>query len=299
MEKVLILGLSKSGIAAAELAKSVGYDVYITEYNKPKEEYIEEITRLRALGIQIETGGHTDAFIEDASFAVTSPGIPPKSEIFTRLYKNNIPIMDVAPIETNELNNNKNKLEINLKPNIIEESKNDINNMPENNTNNNRIVMPKDEHSDKNVSEIKLKSPQVTIDKNKEKNENNKNNIEANKGKKDINLKETDKNKKEFLLEGMITGIKSPRNRIINFNISDEMLKENKKRAKRLRNSSSEVKGPRIIKKKYNAYNSSINNKLNSKNNLIKNPNFKFEGSIPGAKIDYIKGKTNSNFHNN
>ena len=214
--------------------------------------------------------------------------------------KNNIPIIEVAPIEINDLNHNKNKLEINLKPNVVEESKKDINTLPENNTNNNRIDIPKNEHSDENVSEIKFKSPQVTIDKNKEKNENNKNNIEANKGKKDINLKETEKNKKEFLLEGMITGIKSPLKKyLINFNISDEMLKENKKKANLLRNSSSEVKGPRIIKKNYNAYNSSINNKLNSKKNLIKNPNFKFEGSIPGTKIDYLKGKTNSNFHNN
>ena len=30
-EKVLILGLSKSGIAAAKFAASKGYDVYITE----------------------------------------------------------------------------------------------------------------------------------------------------------------------------------------------------------------------------------------------------------------------------
>ncbi len=33
-EKVLILGLSKSGIAAAKFAASKGYDVYVTEKKK-------------------------------------------------------------------------------------------------------------------------------------------------------------------------------------------------------------------------------------------------------------------------
>jgi UDP-N-acetylmuramoylalanine-D-glutamate ligase len=30
-EKILVLGLSKSGISSAKLAKNLGYDVYLTE----------------------------------------------------------------------------------------------------------------------------------------------------------------------------------------------------------------------------------------------------------------------------
>ena len=93
MEKVLILGLSKSGISAAKYANKKGYKVYLTEGNTPKEEYLGMIDELRSVGIQIETGGHTDKFIEDASFAVTSPGIAPKSEIFQKLKSKNIPII--------------------------------------------------------------------------------------------------------------------------------------------------------------------------------------------------------------
>ena len=113
-EKVLILGLSKSGIAAAKFAASKGYDVYITEskgvneagrldnpatpqgikgVNDIREEYRQQVEELKSLGIKIECGLHSEKFISGSSFAVTSPGIPPKSEIFRRLNEKNIKII--------------------------------------------------------------------------------------------------------------------------------------------------------------------------------------------------------------
>ena len=92
-EKVLILGLSKSGISAAKAANKRGCDVFITEGKEPKQEYINTIEELKTLGIKIETGGHTDSFINGSTFAITSPGIPPKSEIFQKLKERNIPII--------------------------------------------------------------------------------------------------------------------------------------------------------------------------------------------------------------
>ena len=92
-EKVLILGLSKSGIAAAEGVNKRGGVAYITENQQPKEEYIEKIKELKSKGIYVETGKHSDEFIEGSAYAITSPGIPPKSEIFQRLREKNIPII--------------------------------------------------------------------------------------------------------------------------------------------------------------------------------------------------------------
>ena len=89
-EKVLILGLSKSGIAAAKFAVSKGYDVYVTE--KKNEVNLEQVKELQNLGVKIEHGSHSEEFISGASFAITSPGIPPKSEIFRRLNEKNIKI---------------------------------------------------------------------------------------------------------------------------------------------------------------------------------------------------------------
>ena len=90
-EKVLILGLSKSGIAAAKFAVSKGYDVYVTE--KKNEVNLEQVKELQNLGVKIEHGSHSEEFISGASFAITSPGIPPKSEIFRRLNEKNIKII--------------------------------------------------------------------------------------------------------------------------------------------------------------------------------------------------------------
>ena len=104
-EKVLILGLSKSGAAAAKFARKKGYDVYITEskeFDGIKEELKPHVQELKEMGIKIECGHHSEEFISGASFAITSPGIPPKSEIFRRLNKKNIKI--ISEIEFAYLN---------------------------------------------------------------------------------------------------------------------------------------------------------------------------------------------------
>lgn len=91
MEKVLVLGLSKSGISAAKYLKSKKVDVWLTESNPNPD--MDKVKELETLGINVEYGGHSDKFIEGSSYAVTSPGIPPKSEIFQRLNKKNIPVI--------------------------------------------------------------------------------------------------------------------------------------------------------------------------------------------------------------
>ena len=84
-KKVLVIGLSKSGIAAAKFLNRHGADVYITESGEPKASYAEEITNLQKDGIKIETGGHSDDFINDCYIAVTSPSVPMDSEIMQKL----------------------------------------------------------------------------------------------------------------------------------------------------------------------------------------------------------------------
>lgn len=91
MEKVLILGLSKSGISAAKFAVNNGYEVYLTE--SKSEVNFEQVHELKSLGVHVEYGSHSDEFINGSSFAVTSPGIPPRAEIFKKLQSKNIPVM--------------------------------------------------------------------------------------------------------------------------------------------------------------------------------------------------------------
>ena len=101
-KKVLILGLSKSGIAAAKYLSGKCANVYITESREERPEDKELLDELKNLEIQIEMGGHTDEFINDSYLAVTSPGIPPKSDIFKRLKEKNIPVISEIELAYSE-----------------------------------------------------------------------------------------------------------------------------------------------------------------------------------------------------
>lgn len=101
-KKILILGLSKSGISAAKYLNKHGADVFITELREQKEEDTAQIEELNALGIQIEMGGHSKEFIEEAYLAVTSPGIPPHSEIFKKLKEAKIRVISEVELAYQE-----------------------------------------------------------------------------------------------------------------------------------------------------------------------------------------------------
>lgn len=65
-KKVLVLGLSKSGIAAAKYLNKHGAEVYITESRGREDKDKPAIEELKALGIKVEMGGHSDEFIKDS-----------------------------------------------------------------------------------------------------------------------------------------------------------------------------------------------------------------------------------------
>lgn len=102
-KKVLILGLSKSGIAAARYLNSHGADCFITE-KKPLDSKDEQtVKELNDAGIQTEFGNHSEEFMQDVYLAVTSPGIPPKSELMQKLKEKNIQVIseiELAYLET-------------------------------------------------------------------------------------------------------------------------------------------------------------------------------------------------------
>lgn len=102
-KKVLILGLSKSGMAAAKYLNSKGADCYITEQKPLKEEDCKTVKELNELGIKTEFEHHSDEFMQDVYLAVTSPGIPPQSELMLKLKEKNIDVIsevELAYLET-------------------------------------------------------------------------------------------------------------------------------------------------------------------------------------------------------
>ena len=93
-KKVLVLGLSKSGIAAAKFAKKHGADVFLTEYNDvTTKEQSDNVKMLEDMGIHVEYNGHSDLFIKKSDLAVTSPGIPPQSPIIKKVRAEQIPVI--------------------------------------------------------------------------------------------------------------------------------------------------------------------------------------------------------------
>lgn len=102
-KKVLILGLSKSGISAAKYLNLKGAECFVSEFKNAEEKDFDKIKELESLGIKVETGGHSDEFIEGAYLAITSPGISPLKPVFSRLKDKNVPVIseiELAYLET-------------------------------------------------------------------------------------------------------------------------------------------------------------------------------------------------------
>jgi len=92
-KKVLIMGFSVSGKAAAKYLAKHGADVYITEGREEKPEDADDIKALKELGIHIEFGQNSDEFIKDSYVAIISPSIPKTSELYRKVKENNVQII--------------------------------------------------------------------------------------------------------------------------------------------------------------------------------------------------------------
>jgi len=73
-KKLLIVGMARSGIAAAEFAARHGARVTINDARP--ESQLEGIAGLRAAGVNIVAGLHPDELFENSELIVVSPGVP-------------------------------------------------------------------------------------------------------------------------------------------------------------------------------------------------------------------------------
>ena len=78
MALISILGGGESGVGAALLAKSKGFDVFLSDAGTLKENYQQT---LRENEIEFETGGHSLERILGSQEIIISPGIPEKTDI--------------------------------------------------------------------------------------------------------------------------------------------------------------------------------------------------------------------------
>ena len=89
--RLVVLGGGESGVGTAILGKKKGYDVFVSDYGKIKENYKEVLINN---GIAWEEEKHTEALILNADVVMKSPGIPEKkSPIVIKLIEKGIPVI--------------------------------------------------------------------------------------------------------------------------------------------------------------------------------------------------------------
>ena len=89
-ERIVILGAGESGTGAAILARSKGYDVFVSDAGKIKPFYRDLLDEYQII---YESGGHTERLIINASEVIKSPGIPESAPIVKLLRKKEIRII--------------------------------------------------------------------------------------------------------------------------------------------------------------------------------------------------------------
>ena len=90
MKRIVILGAAESGVGAAALAKVKGFDVFVSDMGRIKENYKQV---LRQYDVPWEEGGHTEELILSAAEVVKSPGIPEDAPMVRKLREAGIPII--------------------------------------------------------------------------------------------------------------------------------------------------------------------------------------------------------------
>jgi len=90
MAKIAILGGGESGVGAALLAQSKGFEVFLSDSGILKDEYQLTLTNNN---IPFESGQHTLSKILDANEIIISPGIPEKADIVKEIKKLNISLV--------------------------------------------------------------------------------------------------------------------------------------------------------------------------------------------------------------
>ena len=98
--KVAVIGLARSGYAAAKLAVSLGYSVKVSDAcagPHMSEEAVTELNKnaeeLRSLGATVEIGRHSNEYFTDADVIIASPGVPDNAMPIKIANKYNIPVI--------------------------------------------------------------------------------------------------------------------------------------------------------------------------------------------------------------
>ncbi len=81
-KKVTVVGMARSGIAAARALHALGARVTVTD-KKPQDQLAAQVKALGSGAITVKAGGHPDCIFVEADLVVLSPGVPKIPQIET------------------------------------------------------------------------------------------------------------------------------------------------------------------------------------------------------------------------
>ncbi len=90
MSRIVVLGGGESGTGSAILAKTKGFDVFLSDSGKIKEEYAALLDKWE---VPYESGSHTESLILNADEVIKSPGVPLSAPIVRKIAEAGIHII--------------------------------------------------------------------------------------------------------------------------------------------------------------------------------------------------------------
>ncbi|MBQ3335844.1 MAG: UDP-N-acetylmuramoyl-L-alanine--D-glutamate ligase [Selenomonadaceae bacterium] len=92
MEKILVIGAARSGLAAAKILKKFGADVLLSDA-KLESEINFDFSELRGLGVDLRFGKQTEELLRGVDKIIVSPAVPIKIPVLKSAAAQGIPII--------------------------------------------------------------------------------------------------------------------------------------------------------------------------------------------------------------
>lgn len=91
--RVLVIGLGAAGLSTVRHLLAHGASVAISEAGKAENIALQTLAWLRDHNVKIETGGHTEKFLDNCQLVVPGPGVPLDLPIVLTARQRNLPVL--------------------------------------------------------------------------------------------------------------------------------------------------------------------------------------------------------------